>query len=113
VDRPAHRPGGVGRLRGGCAVTVTVAEAAVRDGSVDLWWNSSYLDEMTVDGVTPEPDTVTAIGGRVRYSFAAEAGEGPLTVTFDLTPDGMGPQRAEVAVADGDEQLTFDQLIYP
>lgn len=101
------------RLGGQGTVTVTVAEAGVRDGAVDVWWNGAYLDEMTVNGVTPEPDSVTAIGGRVRYRFAAEPRGGPLSFTFDLTPDGTGSKHAEVAVAEGIERLTYQQFIYP
>jgi hypothetical protein len=92
--------------------TVTVTVAAFLDWNVDVWWNSAYLEEMTVNGVTPEPDSVTAIDGRVRYRFLAEPGD-QLTVTFDITPDGVGAKRAEIAVADGTQRVTYDQFIYP
>jgi hypothetical protein len=62
--------------------------------------------------VTPKPDSVTAIDGRVRYRFLAEPGD-QLTVTFDITPDGVGAKRAEIAVADGTQRVTYDQFIYP
>lgn len=101
------------RLGGEGPVTVTVTEAGVRDGTVDVWWNSAYLDQMAVNSVTPEPESTTAIGDRVRYRFAAEPREGPLTFTFDLTPDGIGSKHAEVAVADGTQRLTYRQFIYP
>jgi hypothetical protein len=101
------------RLGGAGTVTVTVAPSAIGPDSMDVWWNGSYLDETKVEGVTPEPDTVTAIGGRVRYTFAAESSDRPVVVTFDLTPDGMGSKSAEVAVGDGAEHLTFDQFVYP
>lgn len=78
-----------------------------------MWWNASYLGEMRIEHVAPQPDSVTAVGDRVRFRFAAEAGGAPLELTFDLTPDGMWSKRAEIAVADGREPLTFDQLIYP
>lgn len=100
------------RLGRDAMVTVTVAPDVVSDGVVDVWWNSPYLDEMKVNGVTPEPDTVTGIDERVRYAFAAQPGD-ELTITFDLTPDGMWSKRAEIAVGDGTERVTYDQFIYP
>lgn len=101
------------RMGGPGTVTVTVGPDLVRDGTVDVWWNAAYLDEMRIEDVAPEPESVTAVGDRVKFGFAAESGGAPLDFTFDLTPDGMWSKRAEIAVADDRAQLTFDQFIYP
>lgn len=78
-------------------------------------FNRSYLDSMSVQQITPQPASARLSGGAFIYSFAT--GKGSSTdITFDLQPSSMGLIHGTITmlVAGGQgPRLDFRQLIYP
>lgn len=81
-------------------------------GAVRLWLDRAYLAVVDVEQVTPQPDLVEAAPDRVTYVFRLARAEGPVEVTFRLTPREFGWHTARLGVEGGD-QADFRQLVYP
>ncbi len=79
---------------------------------VRLWLSQDYLENVQIEGVTPQQDTVEAARGRLIYVFKRAEAQAPVTVTFHLTTQQIGPLAGEAGL-DGDAQLAFRQFVFP
>jgi hypothetical protein len=69
----------------------------------------SYLDDVSVEQISPEPNGTTVLPDRVIYTFDLEPGS---SVTFELRPQEIGSKSVTVWGPDG-ARVEFSQLVYP
>lgn len=90
----------------------TAHPSVVRQGSLDLRFDQSLIEDMELDSVVPEPASVRAAAGYTHYTFNAEAGKEPLQITFRFRPATFG-HRLGTVTAEGVSPVTIDHYIYP
>lgn len=95
-------------LRFGTSTELAV-ELRREAGTTELALDESYLEGFDLEGVVPEPDSQTASGRRVMFTFEERA---PSTVTISLTPRESGLQGTDVTVG-GRRIASLRQLVYP
>ena len=78
-------------------------------GPLEVWMTRAYLDGLTVDDITPEPDSMSASADRVWFSFSAR---GPLLITFQVEPDAMLMRHAEIGLSTG-ARFRLRQFVLP
>lgn len=84
-----------------------------------LWVERSYIDDMQVDAIVPEPDRIESGADRLVLVFALAAaagspgaGRGDLQVDFHLQPQRFGPVRGRVG-GEGGAEVELRQFVYP
>lgn len=90
-----------------------------------IWVERSYIDDMQVDGIVPEPDRIETGADRLVLVFplapsgpagpsaaGAASGPGVLQVDFHLQPQRIGPAHGRVGV-EGGAELELRQFVYP
>ncbi|HEX2223432.1 MAG TPA: hypothetical protein VHN15_04415, partial [Thermoanaerobaculia bacterium] len=77
-----------------------------------LWIERSYIEDMQVDGIVPEPDRMETGADRLVLVFPLTAGGGDLQVDFHLQPQRFGPVQGRVGV-EGGAELELHQFVYP
>lgn len=92
-------------------LSVSFGRGAVQGEEVRLWIDRRYLEQASIERVTPEPASVEVGGDRLVYVFSAAAGESG-QVTFSLTPRAFGRWRARIGV-EGGPTLAFGQFVFP
>lgn len=74
----------------------------------------SFLDDVSVEGVTPDPDSTSLRSEGAVYSW--QLGEGDeFAVTFDYTADDWRTLKGDllVAIGESEETLSFSQFLFP
>jgi len=87
------------------AATELSVRAAVPDGAgeIRLWIDRSYLRDLDVSGIVPEPGRMEDAGGRVALVFSASASREPLEVVLRVEPRRAGRLSGRIGVAGGPE----------
>jgi hypothetical protein len=91
---------------------VLVAEEAAAVDEVRIALDREYVNGLNLDSIVPEPDRVEAMPDWFVYVFQVHPGTRPITVTFNLTHQGVGLRSVRVALGDS-EPVAFDQFVYP
>lgn len=91
-------------------LSVTIRSAAVQAGEVPMRISTSWLSEVDVLGISPEPVEQRAAGDAVTMLFAASPGA-ELTVSFSFR--GISLWRHDVSIRVGSEIVRFSQFVYP
>ncbi len=89
-----------------------IAEGTSPGDQVRLSITQDYLGGVQVQQVTPQPDSVLGGEGRLTYVFGRTSPRQPMTVTFHLTTQQIGPLAGQVSLADG-SPLPFRQFVFP
>jgi hypothetical protein len=92
-------------------VRIRVQPALVRDGKVAVWIDHSLLEDLVVEGLMPEPESVEKSGEGVVLHFRSDA-KGPLQVDGYLRVRGMGPGEGKIGVVGG-PVVDLKHFIYP
>lgn len=100
------------RHDGSTSVELTIGPGQASDGEVEVWISASYLDDMEVEQIAPQPDEVRSNGDRQGYVFLVDDPSTETTVTFQLRPDAMGRITGDVGIVDG-SSVTINQLSFP
>lgn len=90
-----------GRRGATTTLTLKIDGSVADNGKIDVWLSSDYLDRMTVDGITPQPDQVASGDDGEIYTFLVDEPGDPLTVNFNFTIDSMGRTDALVGLKEG------------
>jgi hypothetical protein len=101
-----------GRHRASTSLSLSLGPGAVRDGQVRLWIDREYLHGLSIESITPEPDSVDTQADRLVYVFDASESGLPVMVNYTLQTDHLGLRQGRVGLENGPE-LGFWQLIYP
>jgi hypothetical protein len=83
---------------------------AVRAGEVRIWLDRSYMEQVKLERVVPQPQQVQVGEKRLVYVFAAEEGQ-PGAVTFEMQHRTFGRISGRAGI--GDAVLEYRQLVYP
>ena len=81
-------------------------------GKIRVWFKRDYLENIQLQQVTPEPESVEAQSDRFVYTFANSKLDRSTTVTFYLQPDRVGALSGSVSLGTG-SPLSFQQFVYP
>lgn len=100
------------RFQAPAELQVYISAGASPGEQVRLSISQDYFDGMQIQQVTPQPDSVLGGEGHLTYVFRRAAPQQPMTITFYLTTQQMGPLAGEVRLADG-APLSFRQFIFP
>lgn len=100
------------RDQGQGELVVEVGASEAREGRVEFWLAAEFLDEIDVQGVSPEPAEVRLAGDRQVFAFLVDDPAQPLEVTFAYVPDGVGRVSGAAGLIDG-PQVSFVQFGYP
>ncbi len=89
-----------------------IAEASLPSDQVRLSISQDYLGGVQIQQITPQPDSVLGGAGRLTYVFGRASPRQPVTITFYLTTQQIGPLARQASLADG-SPLPFHQFIFP
>ncbi len=100
------------RHRAPVEMKIAVQPGAVQGEEARISVNREYLEQVEIQNVVPEPDSVETAGDRLTYVFkVANAGE-VNKLTFNFMPITIGQHEVRVGLEGGPEH-TFKQMIYP
>lgn len=101
-----------GRRGGSQDLVIRADAAAATDNTWQIDVSLAYSTSMDVDAITPEPESVEAVDGAIRYTFARSTEGVDLEVTFSVTPDGMWNVAGDIALADG-PSVRVSHFLFP
>lgn len=110
----ASAPGGAFRvdydrfLRSTQSSALQVSPSSTGSGGGDIELASSYVDDVEVSDVSPQPDSETARGDRLVLSYQSRM---PTQVQIGVFPRTMGVHRAQIWVRG--KAVSFRQVVYP
>lgn len=93
-------------------ITVVLTPEAASNGMVRVWIDRDWLDEVTFETISPEPESVEIDPQRLIYVFAVNAGQGQVEVVFHLEHGGWGWRTGEIGL-DGGPSHEFAQFVFP
>jgi hypothetical protein len=96
-------------LRSGRTMRLVVEVSGT--GALELHVNREYFENLKIDRITPEPESVAVGADDVRLTFAAGPAGGR-TILFDAEPLHMGRYQAAFGLAPGTAAVQFRQLVY-
>lgn len=100
------------RHGGEAELEFTIQPDQVQDGQVEIWISSSYLDDLTIEQYSIEPDEVRSQGERQVFVFLVDSSDEPASIRISIRPDKMGRFAGEAGIVDG-PSISFSQLSYP
>jgi hypothetical protein len=100
------------RFKAPTTLRVNVGPGAVRDGVVRITLDRAYLDQVQVEQVMPQPESVETGPDRFTYTFKLNDPAQPTAITFHLNPQAIGRLSGRVGL-DGEQAIGFDQFVYP
>lgn len=81
------------------------------DSRFQVWIDSAYVDALSLERVTPQPDTVHAGAQRMTFEFAWDGAPGQVPITFEIEPREAGRLRARIGVDTSAAEIR--QFVYP
>jgi hypothetical protein len=100
------------RLKSPMSLRLHFGPQATRSGQARVWLSRSYLEAMSVQHVTPQPQQVEAGPDRLTYVFTLSPPERPTTVTFNIEPETPGSVSGQAGLENG-LTVSFRHFIYP
>lgn len=84
----------------------------VQGETVRLQVSRAFLDEMSIEQVTPDPESVDADSEFHTYVFTPAEGATSIRATFAGRPEKVGRIKARFEIEGGDA-VSFTQFVYP
>lgn len=100
------------RQGGNESITISINPDQVSQGRIELWLSSTFLNQIDIMQIIPQPDEVQSSGSGQTYAFLADSPSGPITVSFSYRPQTVGRLPVEARVAGG-PGVEFTQYAYP
>jgi len=101
------------RLKAPSRLVAYVRPGPVRpDSTVELWLDRSWLDQVRVKSITPEPLETRSDGDQVTYTFRVDPSATALRVTFQLEAESLGVIDGRIGIPHG-QSYRFSQFAYP
>ncbi len=101
-----------GRYGADSKLSFQLSREALDGGEWRLSIGRDYLENMAIDDIVPEPDSVEAKSGVLVYTFVAEEPSN-LLVTFDLTGNSVGSVHGNAQLENSRESASFNQFFFP
>lgn len=99
------------RHDGRASLTFHVSGEGASNQQIELWISQDYIDNVQVEGISPQPQEVRSAGDRTIYVFAVDEAGDPLNATFALGPQHIGRLSGEAGA--GEARVSIDQISYP
>ena len=90
----------------------TVHPSISREGSVELRLDQSLIEDMELDSIVPEPQSMRSASGHTSFIFAVAPAREPLLIKFRFRPATFGHRSGRIN-AEGAPPLNIDHYIYP
>jgi len=100
------------RLLNRINMQVVLPPAAVQENQASFWVDQQMLDRFNVEGIFPQPASVTHAGNRIIYTFDAQATGQPLPISFQLRPQKVGRTHGQLGWGQ-EPPLSISQFIFP
>ena len=81
-------------------------------GKARLWVNREFVENIQLQHIDPEPESVEAAADRFTYTFNLSNPSQPSAVTFRFEPNKFGRMPVRIGLEGGTE-LSFSQFYYP
>jgi hypothetical protein len=81
------------------------------DGRFELWLDSAWLDAVTLEHITPQPDRVRAGAERTTLEFAWDRAPGRVPIVLEIEAQQFGRLRARIG--SGAEAVEVSQFVHP
>jgi hypothetical protein len=91
---------------------VHVQPGSAAGGEVRVWIDRTYLDDVDVQRVTPEPEHVELGSERLIYVFRSGDPTAGAEIAFAVEPQSWGKIRGRAGV-EGGEEVAFTQIVFP
>lgn len=101
-----------GRRGGTQDLLVEAAASEVKDGVWEIELSLGYVESVDIDSITPEPESVEAVEGGIRYTFTQPELGVDLEATFSVTPEGMWSHGGEIRFAGG-PSIRVHHFLFP
>jgi hypothetical protein len=82
------------------------------DSTVKLWLARDYVEQIDIERIDPEPESVRAGEERVTFEFKVSDPERPSIVTFNIRPTGPWSRKGSIGVEEG-PSFPFSQFVFP
>jgi hypothetical protein len=100
------------RLQSPMTLRLHFGPEVARNDEVRVWLSRSYLEAMSVQHVTPQPQNVEAGPDRLTYVFTLSQPDRPTEVTFHIEAETPGSVPGQAGLENGPE-VRFSHFIYP
>ena len=100
------------RYQGPTAIRLHLGPGLGGGGQVRLWVARSFVENIELHHIDPEPLVVEAAGDRFVYVFRVTEAGRPTSVTYHYEPNRYGRMPVSLGIEGGPE-LAFRQFIYP
>lgn len=89
-----------------------VSPQAAQNGKIQIALYRDYLDDINIQQVNRQPDSVELDQDKVTYSYQVKQLNQPAMIIFYFNPDRIGPINGKVGL-ENEPLLSFSQFIYP
>lgn len=94
-------------------LTLYVGAAAIRpDSTAEVWLDRTWLEDMEVKSITPEPEQTHTTASQVMYTFRLDPSSTSARVTYHFTTHSLGAVTGRVGLSNG-PSYSFSQFSYP
>jgi hypothetical protein len=100
------------RMQSPMFVRLHFGSKAIHHGQAHIWLSRSYLEDMSIQYIMPQPLSEKTGPQRVAYAFAAAEAGNPTAATFNMQPETFGSVSAGAGLRGGRE-VSFTHFIYP
>lgn len=102
-----------GRRGGSQDLVITAAaDGADSGGTWQIELSQGLVDSMRIDSTTPQPDSVEAVSGGIRYTFSQADPVAELEARFALTPQVLWNQDGEIHL-EGADPVKISFFLFP
>jgi hypothetical protein len=94
------------------ALHISIRGSVLRSGTAHVWLDRDYAENMFIQTISPEPDSVSTHPTRLHFAFAAGPGADSAGIHIQLQPTAFGSYTGAIGVVDG-AGVVFQQYILP
>lgn len=101
-----------GRRGGSQKLGLTAPASAAQSGQWQVDLSHDFVGSVSIDSITPQPDSVEAVAGGLRYTFTQADPTAALEASLSLTPDTLWSASGTVGLVGGDA-VAVRQFFFP
>lgn len=82
------------------------------EDTIRVWISTKFLEDMRLEGIVPEPESVEVTSDQLRFSFRLGTPSEEVAITFYLNPTQPGSKSGQIGV-DGGSSVELSLFVYP